>query len=237
MSTPPSIPLNVNAASPKLSDLMSAVMSNVMQQMNCHAIATVQSFSQNDNGLFTVTATMNYSKTYWEQDASGVYSPILVSYPTLVDCPAIILGGGKTALTFPVSQGDQCLILFNDRDLNNWFQGARSGPVATPRMHSFSDGIALIGFQEVSAYDSTHALLTNGDAELGIGASGGLVRIANQTVTLGTVLIQLVTVLETLTSAMSAATPTNVTATVGVPSAAASAALTPLITDLSSLLE
>jgi hypothetical protein len=216
---------------------MSAVITNVMQQMNCHAIATVNSFTQNANGLSTVNASMNYSKTYWQQQADGSYTPTLVNYPTLVDCPVIILGGGSTALTFPIQAGDQCLILFNDRDLNNWFAGARSGPVASARMHSFSDGIALIGFQTVSAYSSTHALLTNGNAQIGIGASNGLVRIANQTTTLGTILVQLVTVLETLTSAMSAATPSNVTATVGVPSATAASALTPLITDLDSLLE
>lgn len=233
----PTIPLNVAAASPKLSDLMNAVMTNVMQQMNCHAVATVQSFTQNANGLFTVNATMNYNKTYWQQASDGTYTPTLVNYPTLIDCPAIILGGGKTALTFPVQAGDQCLILFNDRDLNNWFEGARSGPVASARLHSFSDGIALIGFQQVTAYDPDHALLTNGNAEIGVGASGSLVRIANETTTLGTILVNLTNVLETLTTAMSAATPANVTATVGVPSATASAAITLITTELNSLLE
>jgi len=237
----PTIPLNVNAATPKLSDLMNAVITNVMQQLNCHAVATVQSFTQNSNGLFTVNATMNYSKTYWQQNPDGSYTPKLVNYPTLVDCPAIILGGGSTALTFPVQAGDQCLILFNDRDLNNWFAGARSGPVASARMHSFSDGIALIGFQQVSAYDDAHALLTNGNAELGIGADNGLVRIANDSTTLGTILIQLITALQTLLTSMEGATPSNVAATIGGgptgPSGVANLALTNVATSLNSLLE
>jgi hypothetical protein len=37
------------------------------------------------------------------------------------------------------------MILFNDRDIDNWFNGSTASGVNTARMHSFSDGIVLIG--------------------------------------------------------------------------------------------
>jgi hypothetical protein len=236
---PASIPANQASANPGLKDLLDVLHTNVLLSVNCHAVATVNTVPvTNNNGLFTVNATMNYNRTYFIQQQNGT-SVQTQNYPMLVDCPLIILGGGFTSLTFPVQPGDQCLILFNDRDLNNWFAGARSGPVASANLHSFSDAIALVGFPTVGNYSSTHAVLSNGNAEVGIlnSPTGSQVRIANDLTTLGTALGSLTSILETLFTAMSAATPANVTATVGVPSGVAAAELVTVITELESLLE
>lgn len=199
----PTIPLNLQVANPTLSTVLNNLKTEIFLTLNCHALATVQSFTQNANGLFVITARMNYNKTYYELQTNGSYAVRTVEYPLLVDCPAITLGGGSTALTFPIVVGDQCLIFFNDRDINNWFAGANSGPVATARMHSFADGIALVGFQKVAAYDSAHALLSNGNAQVGIpattsGAAAAKVRIANSDTSLYVLLNSLITTIQDL---------------------------------------
>lgn len=203
---PPTIPFNLARADPSLKDLLDAHRTNILNSINCHAIATIQSFAQAavngaPNGLYTVSATINYSKTYFVKEADGTYQPQQQNYPILVDVPAIILGGGSTYLTFPITVGDQCLILFNDKDLNNWFAGANTGPVATPRSHSLADGIALVGFAKVPTFDSSHALLSNGNAEVGVPSDATLakVRIANNSTTLYTLLAQLITAIEGIT--------------------------------------
>lgn len=209
---PPIIPPNQPVADPGLADLMRAVQQNVAINTNCHAVATIKSFTRGmitttldgstqtiPNGLYTVSADINYSRTYFNRLEDGTYQAQQVSYPLLIDCPAIILGGGTTYLQFPIQVGDQCLILFNDRDLNNWFAGTRSGPVASARTHSLADAIALVGFGAGNQLDLTRALLTNGNAAVGMQLDGGLVRIANNMTTLATVLSQLITAIENIT--------------------------------------
>lgn len=69
----------------------------------------------------------------------------LVTFPLLLDCPAIFPCGGGCTLTFPVSPGDECLIIIASRCIDGWFQ---SGGVQAPvvdRMHDLSDGFALLG--------------------------------------------------------------------------------------------
>lgn len=178
----------------ELSDVLDAWKKSIFLELNCHAIATVQSFN---SSLQTVTATINYNRTYYQENGSGQMVPVQVPYPVLVDCPVIILGGGSASLTFPISPGDECLILFNDRDIDNWWAGASTGPVATGRLHSFSDGLALVGFREVSNYDTSRALLKN--STTGVGVSTSKVKIYNASTTLNTLLQNLCTAIQNLT--------------------------------------
>lgn len=227
-----SIPINLNIANPNLSTLLGALKLDVQTSINCHAIGTITSITKNaDNGMLTANATINYSQTYTDRNTDGTYSTKLAPYPQLVECPLIVMGGGSVALTFPVSVGDQCLVMFNDKDLSNWFAGARTGGAATARQHSLSDGLILVGFQTVDEYDADHALMTNGNAELGIQADGGLVRIANAMTTLNTLLGDLVSAIKNIST-------TN--AVVGSPcliSPTSQAALQAVADEIATLLE
>lgn len=206
--TPPKIPLGLKSPNPKLKDVLDAVKTDILQNMNCVAIATITAVTvhvgSGTQEIVTVNATVNYNKTYFVRQPNGTYQAQTADYPQIVDAPLIGLTGGFTSLTMPVQPGDQCLILFNDRDLNNWFAGATSGPVATARLHSFSDAIALVGFQQSETYSSSHALLTNGIAEVGVAQTNAFpavqkVRVANDTTTLYNVLSQLITAIEAIT--------------------------------------
>lgn len=127
---------------PELKDLLDLFKKDILLGFNCHHVGTVEFF---DPILQTVKATINYKKTYFEKDLLGNYSPKLIDYPVIIDAPVITLGGGNGALTFPIASGDECIIFFNDRDIDNWFSGSSGSAVATGRLHSFSDAIILIG--------------------------------------------------------------------------------------------
>lgn len=226
----------------ELKDLLDEWKKNVMLSINCHGLATVQSV---DTENMTITATMNYKKTFFQAvpgNPSAPYVPVLVDYPILVDCPFVILGGGTSQLTFPIAQGDQCLVMFNDRDIDNWFAGLSNGPVATPRLHSFSDGLILTGFFDVTDYDTTRAVLKNKNAMVGVGTDK--VKISNTDTTLNTLLQSLTTQLGNLCTALEALTvicaspgsasspPVNVAAITAVASS-----LSSLATQIGGLLE
>lgn len=176
-----SIQLNAVPADPTLSDLLNLLKKEIFFDLNCHHLATIQSF---DSSKQTVTATINYTKTIFELNTeTGLYRPVQNAYPLMVDVPVIVLGGGAAHLTFPIAQGDQALILFNDRNIDNWFQSGQAGPVANSRAHSFSDGLALVGLNSlntlISTYDTMRAVLRNGTTGVGVGATQ--VKIYNAT--------------------------------------------------------
>lgn len=215
----------------------------------------------------TATVSVNYKKTFFEKnELTGTYDPKLVDYPFAADCPVICIGGGTSALTFPIAAGDDCLLFFNDRDLDNWFQGSSTSGNATARLHSFSDGIALVGLRSLNNvlvnYDAVRAVLRAGltsriavasdHAALENDTSGAkvktsaLVNISTTAAgTLGTQLQNLITQLTTLITAIEAITVSGVTPGVGVSGPIVNiatfppiaASLTTIATTLTGLLE
>lgn len=215
----PTISTNRKNVDPSLADLMNLFKKQVMLETNCHAVATVRAFNSENQ---TISAVINYKKSILQAGQDGVYRTVFLDYPVLLDVPVIVLSGGAAGLTFPIAPGDECLILFNDRALDNWFQSGQIGPLSSTRMHSFSDGIALVGLNSlahsIADYDALRAVLFNGTTKVGVGASHVLIR--NSLYTLNGVLQELVTELTNLTAQLALLTVTGVTTgggTSGVP--------------------
>lgn len=194
------IPQNKSIAEPNLRDVLNLHTKEVMLALNCHAVGTIQSF---DSSLQTAIISINYQKTVFNQNEDAILMP----YPLLLDCPIIVLGGGNASLTFPISQGDECLVLFNDRDIDNWFSGSSTSGPATNRLHSISDAVAIVGLHSlnhsIEGYDMTRAVLQNGSTLVGVGAA--LVKIANAETSLGVILQNLMTALTAFNTALSSA--------------------------------
>lgn len=86
------------------------------------------------------------------QNADGSF--VNVTIPELLDCPVQFAAGGGVSLTFPIKQGDECLVVFSSRCIDNWWQkGSPGGIVAQEqaefRMHSLSDGFCIPGVSSV----------------------------------------------------------------------------------------
>jgi len=65
--------------------------------------------------------------------------------PVCVDVPVVVLGGGDLFLTFPIAEGDECLLLFGDRAIDFWFDRGGVQDPAEYRLHDLSDAFALVG--------------------------------------------------------------------------------------------
>jgi hypothetical protein len=113
-------------------------------------------------------------------DAQGVQ--IEQTIKPLVDVPVVFLGGGSMVATFPVSVGDEALIVFADRAIDFWFaRGGVQRPAET-RAHSLSDGIAIVGPRSLARslvnLSSTSAQFRTIDASTFVEiAPGGVVNI------------------------------------------------------------
>jgi len=123
------------ANEPTIASVLELLKKEIMSSINCHQVGEIVSFDSS-----TQTAEV-------EIKMLRMMNGVLKEYPVLVDCPCIILSGGKGRLTFPIQPGDSCLVLFNDKDIDNWYSGGQSVAPRTERMHNFADAIALVGIR------------------------------------------------------------------------------------------
>lgn len=194
----PSIQNNIPGPNPELKDVLQAIKTDILLSTNCHAVGTIRGV-RITNGLVVGDATVDYERTYFDRQPDGSYQPVLKPYPQLIDCPVVILGGSASSLKTPIAQGDRCLILFNDRDLSRWFAGARSGPVASTRLHSFSDAVLVVGFQPLTGLDPNRMVITNGTASCGVNQATSKVVVSKNSDTLYSLLANLITAIEGIT--------------------------------------
>lgn len=140
---------------PDMDDLLLELKTEIFAQLNCVQIGKIETVNPNQTCeiLIQVKRTIPGGKTR--------------SYPKLVDCPYFVLSGGGAYIDMPIKKGDSCLVLFNDRDMDTWWD---TGNVAEPnskRKHSLSDGFALVGISNKS-----NALPADGQFVRILGTSG-----------------------------------------------------------------
>jgi hypothetical protein len=92
-----------------------------------------------------------------------------VALPLLLDCPVVFPRGGGCTLTFPIAQGDECLVVFASRCIDAWWTAGGVQAQSEFRMHDLSDGFALPGpfsqATKISGISTTAAQLRSNDGE------------------------------------------------------------------------
>jgi len=136
----------------------------------------IQSFSAS-----AVTATVQMAIKGIVQDQAGKSQ--FVNLPLLVDVPVFFPRGGNCTLTFPVAKNDECLVVFASRCVDGWFQSGGIQAPLQPRMHSMSDGFALVGFfsqaTKISGISTSTAQLRSNDGStyVEVNPSGQIVNV------------------------------------------------------------
>jgi hypothetical protein len=130
--------------------------------------------------------------------ADGTNTP----YPVLENVPVLFPRAGGGGFTFPVVEGDTCLLLFIERSTDLWLTvGGQVNP-DDPRKFDLSDGVALMGlfpFTENSTADNnTDMILTYAGSVIRIKQNGGIVIESESTVAIGTTATEVLNVLSTL---------------------------------------
>lgn len=69
--------------------------------------------------------------------------------PVLINVPMIFPRGGGFSLTFPVAAGDECLLVFCERSIDNWHNTGKIKQPIAKRFHSLSDAVALVGLSSI----------------------------------------------------------------------------------------
>ena len=210
---------------PKLEDVLDVYARWLKIGINCVKIGTIQSIDY-------TKMTASIQIVFQQALSDGTYQTI----PALTDCPVFTPQGGGFSLQFPIAKGDAAIVLFADRNIDNWFSSGGVQVPADGRLHSLSDAIAIVGINSLAsplqpAPSSSEARFTDKAGTTKVGISGGKVTIAGAS---GKTLL---TVLEDLITQIKAISTTN--CVVGSPvtvSPASQAALDLITTELQGLL-
>lgn len=185
MSTEPQIP--------QVADLRRTLMAlkdEIFYSLNCIQVGRLVAFDP-----LTQQATIQLL-------IKRVVQGVPVDYPLLVNCPAFVYSGGAFTVTVPYQPGDPCMVLFCDRDIDNWFVSGQGAEPNSPRAHDLSDGFALLGFrpltQPVLNFPMTQAVTRNATAKVGVDITDTVV-LENSTGSLRSALTALCTALTSWT--------------------------------------
>ena len=125
-----------------LYEMMEQFLKIVFETMNCCKIGKVIAV---DTTQQTVDCEIMTKDTVPQKGGEKI-----VSYPELDNIPFVVIGGGNSYISFPVSVGDEALIIFNDFDYTRWQETGEAQPALFRRHHDLSDGIAIIGLRNMN---------------------------------------------------------------------------------------
>jgi hypothetical protein len=181
---------------PTLYDLFQNMKGDVFASLNAVKLGTIQSYD-------SVKQTASVQVAFDRVLNSGSSVPM----PKLVDVPVIFQQGGGIGMRFPVEAGDECILLFNDANIDAWFASGGNSKPMTGRQHDVSDAVAFVGPNSL-ANALTLALADDeggfADATAKVAITGGKITLANVTGTLLSILQTWMTSLAALFTALGA---------------------------------
>lgn len=77
-------------------------------------------------------------------------------FPKISGVPVSFIFGGDFSIQVPVKEGDDCIVLFCDTDLDNWVEGKGGNPVFSGDKHGLNGAIALVGISNLKTQISDY---------------------------------------------------------------------------------
>ena len=158
-----------------LKTLLNALAHDIMKNINCAKVGTIQSFNAT---LQEVTVEIAFTQVT-SVSPTGVKT--FAQYPLLVNVPVMFPQGGAFVLTFPIAAGDECLVIFNDRQIDNWLATGAGQPPSIGRVHDLSDGIAFVGLRNntraLAAVSTSTTQLRSVDGGTYVEVAAGVVNV------------------------------------------------------------
>lgn len=149
---------------------------NRLKDLHTAMPGIIQSFNSEEQTVTVQPAIKRIFKTLQNDIEILVPSDL----PILINVPINYPRGGGYSLTFPISQGDECLLVFSERSIDNWhINGGVKRPLAK-RFHSLSDATAIVGLSsipnKIPNYNSSDAQLKkdNGECSLSLKSDNGI---------------------------------------------------------------
>lgn len=146
---------------PDLTTVLKSVINKVGLELNCVRVGIIQSFNPDDltaEVLIANKKSLGLNKNGTQKTRNYAVITAKICYC----CPFI---------TYPIAQGEECILLFNDRELESWFISGEIQPEAYQRMHDLTDCIAIVGLRSLAKMitimaDTLHVFYGNSDVQI-----------------------------------------------------------------------
>lgn len=162
---------------PDLISVLDTYNRAMLADLNCVQVATIVAF---DPTKLTAKVKIAMKQARIMPDKEGNPVETYYDYPIISDCPVWIYTGGQAFISMPIQVGDECLLMFNDRDIGTWLTtGSTSQKPPSKRLHSYSDAIVLVGLHSaakpIEGYSLTDIVLKGiGQAKIEINDKVGI---------------------------------------------------------------
>lgn len=94
--------------------------------------------------------------------------------PLLINVPVVFPSTSNASITFPINKGDECLVIFSDLSIDNfWEKGNVQNPVEV-RRHDLSDGIAIpcrLSLPKTKTVNQGALVVSYGSSSISLGSS------------------------------------------------------------------
>lgn len=127
------------ATNADLTQIFKANKQNTALEINCVRIGIIQEFYPEN--LTAQVLIANKKLLGLNQDGSQKLADYPPVYAKVCYC--------NPFATFPLIKGMECVLLFNDREIESWFINGDINPEAYPRMHDKTDAVAVVGIRSL----------------------------------------------------------------------------------------
>lgn len=143
----------VRVINPNLSDALNQLKNNIFSELNVNNIGKITAYNPENN---TVQVELWQLKQINDED----FTPTL-----LTGVPLVSLGTATSRISAPNPVGSYCVLLFLDRNIDNFLTTGERYLPANGRMHSYADCVALLTLNsyidEPVMYDANALTLYN----------------------------------------------------------------------------
>ena len=160
-----------------IDQVLAKLKSEVKSEINCMTVGKIKSFDSL-NQTAQVEIPLQRVVKAGAFDANGLPLDRYIPYPVLVKCPVVFMNGGGAYISFPIQPGDDCIVLFCDRDIDTWWEGGKNMPPNSDRVHDMSDGVVLVGIRNKTnpiTYDADKLKIYFGGGKITIDSEGNIV--------------------------------------------------------------
>lgn len=108
-----------------LKNVLDRFEANLLKKLNCVKVGKIKSF-------------------YADSQTADIQ---IDEYPLISGVPVSFICGANFSIQVPVEEGDDCIVLFCDGDLDNWVKGSGYVPAFPRDRHGLNGAIALLGLK------------------------------------------------------------------------------------------
>ena len=130
---------NSIVATPNFIQTLDGLKRQTAHELNCMRIGIIQNIYYED---LTVDVLITNKKTLnLNNDGTQNVRDFPLIRAKIVFCNPFI--------SYPINQGDECVLLFSDREIESWFINGEVNPEGYPRMHALTDAVAILGIRSL----------------------------------------------------------------------------------------